>query len=182
MADHKVQLLNKGGSSLAPATKLAYVGLVSSGGIKITGNTITTSAIPQANISGLTAALNGKQATLKNGWGMTVNGATVSINRYYNIQSDITAGSVTLSAGCAYHIYANGAVVTLVDETYENQHPDQFGLEGHAMIYLTNSAYLKTTSNVVIGTPLTPNMYNNCTLRFHDGHCIIDVEDTKAPA
>ena len=181
MADKKVQLLNKGGSSLAPATQLAYVGLSSGGGIKITGNTITTSAIPQANISGLSTSLNALQDTLKSGWGMTVNGATVSVNRYYSLQPDVTAGSVTLSAGCAYRIYANGAVVTLVDETYANSHPDQFGLEGHAMIYLTNQAYIKTDGNVVIGTPLTPNMYNNCTLRFHDGHCIVDVEDTVAP-
>ena len=192
MANGKVQLITKGGSSLAPATRLnslvftvaANCGLVYSSAT----NRLRTYNVPQANIydSSTGKTLNqlwsNYQDTLQPGFGMVVSGATVGQLRYFNLQPDVTGGTVTLSAGCGYHIYANGAVVTLAEETYEAQHPNQYGLEGHAMIYLTNSAYLKTTSNVVIGTPLTPNMYNNCTLRFHDGHCIVDVEDTKAPA
>ena len=191
MANGKVQLITKGGSSLAPITKLnslvftvaANCGLVYSSAT----NRLRTYRVPQANIydsstgKTLDKLWSNYQDTLKPGFGMVVNGATVGQLRYFDLQPDVTAGTVVLSAGCGYHIYANGAVVTLTEETYEAQHPNQFGLEGHAMIYLTNSAYLKTDGNVIIGSPLTYNAYNNCTLRFHDGHCIIDVEDTTTP-
>ena len=184
----KVQLLDTGGRTIQPTTKLAYMTFTSSGGIKFTSstNTLTTSKIPIANVSGLNTSLNNLQDTLSAGFGMVVSGATVGQVRYFTLQPDVTAGSVTLSAGCGYHIVANGAVVTLQMETSSGgvaiDGTNQYGLEGHAMIYLTNSAYLKTGAGVIIGSPLTNNMYNNCTLRFHDGHCIIDVEDTKAPA
>ena len=174
----KVQLKNSSGDDLLPHTSMAHLIKSSAGGIRFTGNTITTSAIPQANITGLTTALAGKQNTLSAGFATIVSGATVGQARYFKLQSDITGGTVTLSAGFGYRIYANGAAVTLAAETFT---AGQFGLEGHAEIYVTNLGYVRTTSNVVIGTPLTSNAYNNCTLRFHDGHCIIDVEDITAP-
>ena len=192
MANGKVKLLNAGGSALMPVTSLSYLtfnvaadcGLVFSSAT----NRLRTYRIPQSNIydsstgKTLSQLLGTYQDTLQPGFGMVVSGATVGQMRFFDLQPDVTGGTVTLSAGCGYHIYANGAVVTLKEEAYEASHPNQVGLEGHAMIYLTNSAYLKTDGNVIIGSPLTYNVYNNCTLRFHDGHCIIDVEDTKAPA
>ena len=184
MANKKVQLLTKDGSTLDPVTRLSDITFTSAGGIKFTSstNTLTTSRIPQANIYGLTGSLGNLQNKLSAGFGMIVSGATVGQARFFDIQSNVTGGTVTLSAGCGYNIYANGAVVTLSMESYEASHPNQVGLEGHARIYLTGSAYLKTDSTVVIGTPLTYNAYNNCTLRFHDGHCIVDLEDTTSPA
>lgn len=177
--DYEVRLLDSGGVVLAPQTKIAYVKCTSAGGIKISGSYFRTSGIPQANIEGLTTSLSKLQNTLKSGFGMVVSGATVGCLRYFNLQPDVTGGTVTLSAGCGYHIYANGAAVTLAAEAVD---ANKYGLEGHAMIFLTDTAYIQTTSNVTVGSPLTANMYNNCTLRFHDGHCLVDVEDTKAPA
>ena len=179
MANYKVQLYANGGTTLDPTTSRAYVSATAGTGIKISGAYIRTSAIPQSYITNLTTSLNALQPTLSSGFGMYVSGATVGCLRYFNLQPDVTGGTVTLSAGCGYHIYANGAAVTLAAESVP---VNQYGLDGHAMIYLTNSAYIKTTSNVALGTPLTVNAYNNCTLRFHDGHCIVDVEDTTTPA
>ena len=178
MADIKAQLKAKNGDNLYPVTSLAYVSAVSSGGIVISGNSIYTSAIPQANVYRLTTSLGAKQAKCSAGFRTEINGATVSQKRYFDIESLVSGGTVTVSAGCAYRILANTAAgVTLVSEPVANT---QFGLEGHATIIMTNSSYLHLGSNVVLGQPLITDAANNCTLRFHDGHCIIDVEDHEA--
>lgn len=179
MADIKAQLKAKNGDNLYPVTSLAYVSAVSSGGIVINGNSIYTSAIPQANVYKLTTSLGAKQAKCSAGFRTYVSGATIGQNRYFDIAAPVSSGTLTVSAGSAYRIFATGNTVTVNAEGSASS-AGVFGLEGHAAILLTNSSYLKFGTNVVLGTPLQIDAINNCTLRFHDGHCIIDVEDHEA--
>lgn len=179
MADIKAQLKAKNGDNLYPVTSLAYVSAVSSGGIVINGNSIYTSAIPQANVYKLTTSLGAKQAKCSAGFRTYVSGATIGQNRYFDIAAPVSSGTLTVSAGSAYRIFATGNTVTVNAEGSASS-AGVFGLEGHAAILLTNSSYLKFGTNVVLGAPLQIDAINNCTLRFHDGHCIIDVEDHEA--
>ena len=179
MADIKAQLKAKNGDNLYPVTSLEYVSAVSSGGIVISGNSIYTSAIPQANVYRLTTSLGAKQAKCSAGFRTYVSGATIGQNRYFGIAAPVSSGTLTVSAGSAYRIFATGSTVTVNAEGSASS-AGVFGLEGHAAILLTNSSYLKFGTNVVLGSPLQIDAINNCTLRFHDGHCIIDVEDHEA--
>ena len=180
MADIKAQLKAKNGDNLYPVTSMAYVTATFNGGLSFNSstNTLSTYRIPIASVSALTTSLSAKQAKCSAGFRTEINGATVSQKRYFDIESLVSGGTITVSAGCAYRILANTAAgVTLVSEPVANT---QFGLEGHATIIMTNSSYLHLGSNVVLGQPLVTDAANNCTLRFHDGHCIIDVEDHDA--
>ena len=179
MADIKAQLKTKNGDNLYPVTSMAYVTATFNGGLSFDSstNTLSTYQIPIASVYALTTSLSAKQAKCSAGFRTEINGATVSQKRYFDIASNVSSGSLTLSAGQAYRIFATGNVVTLNAESFTTT---QFGLEGHATILVTNNSYLTLGSNVVLGTPLANDAVNNCTLRFHDGHCIIDVEDHDA--
>ena len=186
MSTIKVQLKDKNNNDLMPVTSLAYVSATYAGGITFNSstNTMSTANIPMANVKNLTTSLGAKQATVVPGFRTEITGATIGQKRYFNIETLISGGTVTLSAGCAYRILANTAAgVTVYAETTSGGSAittSQFGLEGHATIIMTNSSYLHLGSNVVMGQPLITDAANNCTLRFHDGHCIIDVEDHDA--
>ncbi len=155
---------------------------------------ISVSDIPQSAVTGLTASLTGlsaslagKQNTLTAGYRMAiVNGSTVEQTRYFAIEPSITAPAnqtttVVLSAGKAYEIHAvapNAKVLLNREEPVGGA--CTFGLEGHAEIYVANTGYVVTGSNVVLANPLEPDAVNNCTVRFHDGLAIISVEDHVA--
>jgi len=151
--------------------------LVEGTGIDITNSTISVSGVPQSEVTGLSASLAAKQDTISAGYRMEiVSGTTVAQQRYFDIETP-TGATVSLQAGHAYRINITTAAnaKTLVSE------PDnvlnKFGLEGHAEIFVANTGYLHTDGSVVFADPLTPNAMNNCTLRFHDGECIISLED-----
>lgn len=148
---------------------------------------ISVSGIPQSAVTGLSASLAGKQDTLTAGYRTAiVSGSTVEQMRYFAIEPSITAPAnqttaVVLSAGKAYEIHAvasNAKVVLNREEPVGGTRT--FGLEGHAEIYLANTGYVQTGSNVVLANALEPDAVNNCTVRFHDGLAIISVEDHVA--
>jgi hypothetical protein len=126
-----------------------------------------------ADISGGTG---GSGTTYIGGFAIGISGDTISRLRYMPIES-VTGNSVTLQAGHAYKAYATSTAITLNTETVPE---GQFGLEGHIEIYVAGTGYVVTGTNVVLANALEPDSVNNCTLRFHDGVCIISVEDHVA--
>ena len=110
------------------------------------------------------------------GFAIGISGDTISRLRYMSIES-VTGNSVTLQAGHAYKAYATSTAITLNTETVPE---GQFGMEGHIEIYVAGAGYVVTGTNVVLANALEPDSVNNCTLRFHDGVCIISVEDHVA--
>ena len=137
---------------------------------------ITPHAVGQV-ADGLNAEINTKQDTLTPGFDITItSGSTVSVPRYRGIVN-VTGSSVTLQAGYAYKIQATTGAKKLFTETIPS---GQFGMEGHAEIYVTDTGYIQTDTNVVLVDALEPNSVNNCTIRFHNGLCIISIEDHVA--
>ena len=81
---------------------------------------------------------------------------------------NVTGTTVTLEPDTAYKVYATTVPVTL---NANPPAPDQWGLEGHIEIFV---------SNVVLANALESDSVNNCSVRFHDGYAIISVEDHVA--
>lgn len=153
-------------------------------GINISSSgTISVENIPQSAVSGLATALSEKQNALTAGYRMAiVSGSTVDQSRYYAIEPAITAPAnqtttVTLSAGKAFEIHAVGNNAKVLLNREDPPFARSFGLEGHAEIFVANTGYIQTGANVVLSQPFEPDAVNNCTIRFHDGKCIISVED-----
>lgn len=147
------------------------------------GHTVSVANVPQSSVAGLETTLTGintavaaKQDAISAGYRMSLDGTTLNQKRYFDIESP-TSATITLQAGHAYKITATTSQKTLVAETFD---ANSFGLEGHAEIFVANTGYITTGSNVVLADPLELNAVNNCTIRFHDGIAIISVEDHVA--
>ena len=126
---------------------------------------------------GLESALSYKQNALSMGFWIEIDDDWISVERYHTIMGPYTSGSVTMNPGEAYKIYATNAVVTL---DASNIPSNKWGMEGHAEIFVANTGYIHTTSRVVLANALEPDAVNNITARFHDGLCILSVEDHVA--
>ena len=124
----------------------------------------------------VTGGTGGSGTAYIGGFAIGISGDTISRLRYMPIES-VTGNSVTLQAGHAYKAYATSTAITLNTETVPE---GQFGMEGHIEIYVAGTGYVVTGTNVVLANALEPDSVNNCTLRFHDGVAIIDVEDHVA--
>lgn len=148
-------------------------------GIDISAGTISTTGeagVPYVGGTGIYIHGATVEADLDPGYRMEINGSTIGQLRYMPIET-VTGSSVTLQAGHAYKIYATSAAVTLNTETIP---ADSFGLEGHLEIYVAGTGYVITGTNVVLANALEPDSVNNLTARFHDGICILSVEDHVA--
>ena len=147
------------------------------------GHTVSVANVPTSAVAGLdtqltgiSASVAGKQDAISAGYRMELSGTTLSQARYFPIESP-TSATITLQAGHAYKIQATTGSKTLTAETIP---ANQFGLEGHAEIFVANTGLIKTTSSVVLADALEPDAVNNCTVRFHDHKAIISVEDHVA--
>lgn len=147
------------------------------------GHTVSVANVPQSSVAGLENTLTGintavvaKQDAISAGYRMSLDGTTLNQKRYFDIESP-TSATITLQAGHAYKITATNSSKTLDSEQIP---ANQFGLEGHAEIFVAGTGLIKTTSNVVLAQALEPDAVNNCTVRFHDGKAIISVEDHVA--
>lgn len=108
------------------------------------------------------------------GFGLQLDGGTASYARYRSIET-VTGGTVTLMAGHAYKAYATTSPLTI---TAEDIPAGKYGQEGHLEIYLANASYvIADPQKVVLRDALEPDSVNNITCRFHDGLCILSVED-----
>lgn len=118
-------------------------------------------------------------STLSAGFGINITGgSTISLARTRPITTiPSTSTSVTLQPGEAYIIDATTTSKTLNVGSVPSGH---FGLESHMEIFVANTGYIVTGTNVVLTQPLEPDSVNNCTIRFHDGFAIISVEDHVA--
>ena len=147
------------------------------------GHTVSVANVPQSSVAGLENTLTGintavaaKQDAISAGYRMSLDGTTMNQQRYFAIESP-TSNTIVMSAGHAYKITATTGSKTLDSEQIP---ANQFGLEGHAEIFVAGTGLIKTTSNVVLAQALEPDAVNNCTVRFHDGKAIISVEDHVA--
>ena len=104
---------------------------------------------------------------------IAIGGETISFVNSASIVN-VTGNSVTLQPDTAYKITAISSAVTLNANVPA---AGQWAYEGHAEIFVAGTGYIVTGANVVLANPLEPDAVNNCVLRFHDGTCIIDVED-----
>lgn len=104
---------------------------------------------------------------------IAIGGETISFVNSATIQN-VTGNSVTLEPDTAYKITATASAVTLNANVPA---AGSWAYEGHAEIFVAGTGYIVTGANVVLANPLEPDAVNNCVLRFHDGTCIIDVED-----
>lgn len=136
---------------------------------------ITPHAVGQV-ADGINQEINTKQNILTAGFDIDINNSTVAVPRYRNIV-DAAGATVTLQAGYAYKINATTGAKKLITETIPS---GQFGMEGHAEIFVADTGWIQVSDNVVLVDELEPNSVNNCTLRFHDGFCLISVEDHVA--
>lgn len=147
------------------------------------GHTVSVANVPQSSVAGLETTLTGintavaaKQDAISAGYRMSLDGTTLNQERYFNIESP-TSATITLQAGHAYKITATNSSKTLDSEQIP---ANQFGLEGHAEIFVAGTGLIKTTSNVVLANALEPDAVNNCRVEFRDGLCTITMENTLA--
>ena len=148
-------------------------------GIDISNGTISTTGeagVPYVGGTGIDIHGATVEADLTAGYRTEINGSTIGQLRYMPIET-VTGSSITMQAGHAYKIYATSAAVTLNTETIP---ANSFGLEGHLEIYVAGTGYVITGTNVVLANALEPDSVNNLTARFHDGLCILSVEDHVA--
>lgn len=149
-------------------------------GIDISHGTISTTGeagVPYIGGTGINITGATVETDLTAGYRMEIiSGATIGQVRYMPVET-VSGSSVTMQAGHAYKIYATSAAVTLNTETIP---ANSFGLEGHLEIYVAGTGYVITGTNVVLANALEPDSVNNLTARFHDGLCILSVEDHVA--
>ena len=163
-------------ASTADKGIVALVNNASSSDMSSEVKAITPYAVSQV-AEGLNTEINTKQNSLTPGFDITLtSGSTISVPRYRDVVN-VTGSSVTLQAGYAYKIQATTGAKKLFTETIPS---GQFGMEGHAEIYVTDTGYIQTDTNVVLVDALEPNSVNNCTIRFHNGLCLISIEDHVA--
>ena len=124
-------------------------------------------------IDSASLALGTIEVSLTPGFRTDITGATISQKKWFPITT-ATGNSVTMQPGEAYVITATTAAFSLNTTTIP---ADNYGLESHLEIFVANTGYIVTGSNVVLANALEPDSVNNCTVRFHDGMAIISVED-----
>ena len=105
-----------------------------------------------------------------------ISGNTIGQAKWFNIVN-ATGTTVTVEPGEAYKVNAANSAVT-ISATLGTT--GQWGQEGHAEIFVAGTGNVHTGANVVLANGLEADSVNNCTLRFHDGKCIISVEDHVA--
>lgn len=168
-----IESVVNGGTATVTAT--GGVGAVKFVGVS--GTTISSNGNGEIEIAG---GGGGAETVISGGYRTTVTSsggsATVAQDRWFPI-TNVTGASVTMQPGEAYVIQSTTAAVTINTTTVP---ANQYGLESHLEIFVANTGYVVTGSNVVLAQALEPDSVNNCTVRFHDGMAIISVEDHVA--
>lgn len=82
--------------------------------------------------------------------------------------------TVTIEPGKAYKIDATTSSKTLAINSYN---AGLWGRESHIELFVANTGYVHVGSDVTLVDALEPDAVNNLTVRFHDAHAIISVED-----
>ena len=118
-------------------------------------------------------ALEATGTTVNPGYRVDYSNSQINFNPTAQIVT-VTGSSVTLEPDTAYKIVATSSSVTLNANIPATGY---WGYEGHAEIFVASTGYIVTGLNVYLANALEPDAVNNCTIRFHDGKCIISVED-----
>lgn len=87
------------------------------------------------------------------------------------------SASVTLGPGKFYKVDATTTSKTLNVSSFNI---DSFGHDSYLELFVANTGYVHTGSNVTLVDPLEPDAVNNCVVRFHDAHAIVTVTDHVA--
>lgn len=99
---------------------------------------------------------------------------TIALKDFDTIETATTGATVTIAPGKAYRIDATTSSKTLAISSYN---AGLWGRESHIELFVANTGYVHVGSNVTLVDALEPDAVNNLTVRFHDGHAIISVED-----
>ena len=113
-------------------------------------------------------------ASYQTGYRLVQDGNVFSFNPYATIVN-VSGSSVTFQPDTAYKIMAT------TGEVYVTANPpssNEWAYEGHAEIFVGSVGYVVfDVEKITLANALEPDSVNNCTLRFHDGRCIVSVED-----
>lgn len=132
---------------------------------------VATSAT-NATSAGTAAAI--ASGAIVAGWkNEIISGNTIGQAHWYNI-INATGATVTVAPGEGYKVNAANSAVT-ISATLGTA--GQWGPEGHMEVFVAGTGNVHTGAGVILADALEPDSVNNCTLRFHDGECIISVED-----
>lgn len=165
----------------------------------VSSYTHTSAAIPQSAVSGLatkfsntskyvstythsanvipTSAISGLATEITNGASAYVNSTGVIPNSALSSYASIitlTGNTVTVAPGNGYKLDATAGSKTIAIDAFDT---GLWGRESHIELFVTSAGYVHTGTNVTLVDPLEPDAVNDCTIRFHDGHAIISVED-----
>jgi len=152
----------------------------------------SSSVIPVSAVTNLPAMSSTYAPLAEEGWTRYVSagaGVTVTTNSNNFPQRDVTIAlkdydtittipanstTVTLEPGKAYKIDATTTSKTLNISAFD---AGKWGRESHIELFVANTGYVHVGENVTLKDALEPDAVNNCTVRFHDGHAVISVED-----
>ena len=98
---------------------------------------------------------------------------TIALKDYDDIVT-LTGATVTVAPGKGYKLDATTGSKTIAIDSFD---AGKWGRESHIELFVANTGYVHVGNNVTLVDPLEPDAVNNCTVRFHDGHAIISVED-----
>lgn len=154
----------------------------------------SSAVIPTSAVSGLDEGLPGGKAVTENGaiatisagaglqvtssaltdsFNVPIYNATVSLKDYDDIVT-LTGATVTVAPGKGYKLDATTGSKTIAIDSFD---AGKWGRESHIELFVANAGYVHVGNNVTLVDALEPDAVNNCTIRFHDGHAVISVED-----
>ena len=98
---------------------------------------------------------------------------TIALKDYDDIVT-LTGATVTVAPGKGYKLDATTGSKTIAIDSFD---AGKWGRESHIELFVANTGYVHVGNNVTLVDALEPDAVNNCTVRFHDGHAVISVED-----
>ena len=99
---------------------------------------------------------------------------TIALKDYDTIETATTGATITIAPGKAYKIDATTSSKTIAIDSFD---AGKWGRESHIELFVANTGYVHVGENVTLIDALEPDAVNDLTVRFHDGHAIISVED-----
>jgi len=102
------------------------------------------------------------------------NSNAASTSADYLILDEIVGSTVTLAPGCAYRANAVSGTTVIKTETLLS---NWVGKDGFIQILLSGTGNILTYPYVTLNGELTRNAVNNCSVKFHGGIAVINVDD-----
>lgn len=109
------------------------------------------------------------------GYRMEVDGGTMSMARFVPI-STVSGSAVTMEAGHAYRIQAEGSSITLNTEAIP---ANTWGLDAHLELFTASPELIIAGENVRFNDTFSVGEWNSCTVRFVSGVATVYVDNVS---